>query len=140
MSYLEELLPEFRKGAKIRQNDWDEDVFIRFYKDEIYWYDDGDWKDGKIASTKDLVSLFTFHSDDWELYQEPIDWDCIIKNKCLCWFWDEDIEEPNFADRLLAVVENESGVKYKTEGKVTFAYCRPVRRDEVTFYEDKKDD
>lgn len=139
MSYLEELLPEFRKGAKIRQNDWDEDVFIRFYKDEIYWYDDGSWKDGKIASTKDLVSLFTFHSDDWEFYQEPIDWDYIIKNKCLCWFSDEDIEEPNFADRLLAVVENESGVKYKTEGKVTFAYCRPVRRDEVTFYEDKRD-
>lgn len=64
----------------------------------------------------------------------------IGENKCLCWFSDEDIEEPNFADRLLAVVENESGVKYMTEGKVTFAYCRPVRRDEVTFYEDKRDD
>lgn len=24
MSYLEELLPKFRKGAKIRQKDWDE--------------------------------------------------------------------------------------------------------------------
>ena len=83
MSYLEELLPEFRKGAKIRQSNWDKEVYIRFYKDEIYWYDDGDWKDGKIASTKDLVSLFTFHKDNWELYQELIDWDYIIKNKCL---------------------------------------------------------
>lgn len=138
MSYLEELLPEFRKGAKIRQTDWDKEVFIRFYKDEIYWYDDGSWKDGKIASTKDLVSLFTFHKDNWELYQEPIDWGYIIKNKCLCWFSDEDIEEPNFADRLLAIVENESGVKYMTKDKVTFVYCRPVRRDEVTFYEDVK--
>lgn len=29
----------------------------------------------------------------WELYREPIDWDYIIKNKCLCWFWDDDESE-----------------------------------------------
>lgn len=129
MSYLEELLPEFRKGAKIRLSFWDKDAYI-FINCGLCKDYNGD--------------LFDFNVDDffrgnWELYKEPIDYEYIIKNKCLCWFSDEDIEEPNFADRLLAVVENESGVKYKTEGKVTFAYCRPVRRDEVTFYEDKKD-
>ena len=28
MSYLEELLPEFRKGAKIRLSSWSKDKFI----------------------------------------------------------------------------------------------------------------
>lgn len=136
MSYLEELLPEFRKGAKIRQNDWDEDVFIRFYKDEIYWYDDGSWKDGKIASTKDLVSLFTFHSDDWEFYQEPIDWDYIIKNKCLCWFWDDvdSLEESSYG----YLTYHNKNILYCYNGKKWYKNCRPVRRDEVTFYEDVK--
>lgn len=84
----------------------------------------------------DDIDIEDLPRDDWEFYQEPIDWDYIIKNKCLCWFSDEGIEEPNFADRLLAIVENESGIKYMTKGKVTFVYCRPVRKDEVTFYED----
>ena len=29
MSYLEELLPEFRKGAKIRCSDWEKDKYIQ---------------------------------------------------------------------------------------------------------------
>lgn len=131
MAYLEELLPEFRKGAKIRCKSW---------KAGEYIYID---KKGSVMTEKGNVYILDyvdFDSEYWELYQEPIDWDYIIKNKCLCWFSDEDIEEPNFADRLLAVVENESGVKYMTEGKVTFVYCRPVCKDEVTFYEDKDSD
>lgn len=132
MSYLEELLSDFRKGAKIRCDYWDEGKYIQL-KEDGYVYDD---KDDRME-----LSSLTIFGKSWELYKEPeLDWDYIIKNKCLCWFWDEDIENPNFADRLLAVVENESGVKYMTEGKVTFAYCRPVRRDEVTFYENKNDE
>lgn len=37
MSYLEELLPEFRKGAKIRQTNWserDKTHWIVYYKGE----------------------------------------------------------------------------------------------------------
>lgn len=130
MAHLEELLPNFKKGAKIRKKYWEKNQYLYF-------------KDDNIMTNNDVcVSLNGLDfAADWEFYNEPaIDWNYIVKNKCLCWFSDEDIEEPNFADRLLAVVENESGVKYMTEGKVTFVYCRPVRRDEVTFYEDKKDD
>lgn len=127
MAYLEELLPAFRKGAKIR--------LIGSRDDEYYYIKHNVIYNQNGTPIKDF-SLSIVMADIWELYQEPIDWDYIIKNKCLCWFSDEDIEEPNFADRLLAVVKNESGVKYMTEGKVTFVYCRPVRRDEVTFYED----
>ena len=131
MSYLEELLPEFRNGAKIR--------LIGSRDNEYYYIKHNVIYNQNGTPIKDF-SLSIILADVWEFYQEPIDWNYIVKNKCLCWFSDEDIEEPNFADRLLAVVENESGVKYMTEGKVTFAYCRPVRKDEVSFYEDKRDD
>lgn len=130
MAYLEELLPAFRNGAKIKRECWSLIKFVHI-------------KNGKIVDDDGTHIDFSdeaFISNDWEFYNEPaIDWDYIIKNKCLCWFSDEDIEEPNFADRLLAIVENESGVKYMTKGKVTFVYCRPVCKDEVTFYEDKRD-
>lgn len=131
MSYLEKLLPEFRNGAKIR--------LIGSRDNEYYYIKHNVIYNQNGTPIKDF-SLSIILADVWEFYQEPIDWNYIVKNKCLCWFSDEDIEEPNFADRLLAVVENESGVKYMTEGKVTFAYCRPVCKDEVTFYEDNGDD
>lgn len=131
MAYLEELLPAFRKGVKIR--------LIGSRDNEYYYIKHNVIYNQNGTPIKDF-SLSIILADVWEFYQEPIDWNYIVKNKCLCWFSDEDIEEPNFADKLLAVVENESGVKYMTEGKVTFVYCRPVRRDEVTFYEDNKDE
>lgn len=140
MSYLEELLPEFRKGAKIRQNDWDKDVFIYFYNDQIYWKDSGHWKDGKIASTKDLVSIFTLHDNNWELYQEPIDFDYIIKNKCLCYFWDEWFGAACIG--ILGRIYEELDLKYvlrdENGNQIQYRNCRPVRRDEITFYEDRK--
>lgn len=34
MAYLEELLPEFRKGAKIRLNSWPEDKYIYQFEEE----------------------------------------------------------------------------------------------------------
>ena len=81
MSYLEELLPDFRKGAKIRFKNWKKDEYICI-------------KDGKVVNEKgSYLNSFYYgylKSDEWELYQEPMDGDYIIENKCLCWFWDED--------------------------------------------------
>lgn len=142
MAYLEKLLPEFRKGAKIRKKEWDKEVFIRFHEGEIYWYDDGAWKDGKIASTKDLVYLFTIHDNDWELYQEPIDWQYIIDHKCLCYFWDdgEDYLRIGLLTELSKSLSDGWNFDYLMNGRVWYEHCRPVRRDEVNFYGDKKDD
>lgn len=82
-----------------------------------------------------------FEDDNWELYQEPIDWDYIIKNKCLCWFW--YLEEEKKVAGLLADYDSWESQFGRYKGKnvaVTyFDHCRPVRRDEVNFYEDKKD-
>lgn len=63
MAYLEELLPEFRKGAKIRLNSWPEDKYI--YQ-----------KDGEIKENRGGCFYFGYNymnCDGWELYQEPID-------------------------------------------------------------------
>lgn len=131
MSYLEELLPEFRKGAKIRCKDWYEGAYICCKCEDIWNQDD------------ELVSLSfnEIRSDKWELYQEPIDWDYIIKNKCLCLFWDD--EEIYIIGTLVKISEPKyqlEDYKYKSNIGKYFKHCRPVRRDEVTFYEDREDD
>ena len=82
-------------------------------------------------------------AEDWEIYQEPTpDWDYIIKNKCLCWFW--DLEDYKDLGILIEVNENNKLCRYdcrKSNGDFyRYANCRPVRKDEITFYEDKKDD
>lgn len=133
MAYLEKLLPEFRKGAKIRSSMWSKKAFIHL-------------KDGKILDESGLpytILAIAFHINDWELYQEPIDWDYIIKNKCLCWFWDhsEERKKTGLLARLISQDEYrfEKG-GYNGEPSIPYMNCRPVRRDEVTFYEDNKDE
>lgn len=133
MSYLEELLPEFRKGAKIRKSDWAKDEYIQLS------YEDNNIID--CLYNKYEFWIDDFEDDNWELYQEPIDWDYIIKNKCLCWFW--YLEEEKKVAGLLADYDSWESQFGRYKGKnvaVTyFDHCRPVRRDEVNFYEDKKD-
>lgn len=120
MSYLEELLPAFRNGAKIRSSMWSKKAYIHL-------------KDGKILDESGLpytIPAIAFHINDWELYQEPIDWNHIIINKCLCWFWES--EGSKTINELQYAGENEF---YDDCGR-TWRYCRPVRKDEVSFYED----
>lgn len=126
MSYLEELLPEFRKGAKIRRKYWGDYDFVEI----------SDFEKGLIFTNKEL------EASDWEFYQEPIDWNYIIENRCLCWFWDDDL---NWAIcGILGKIEK--GAEYEfimfddAGNRSSYKNCRPVRRDEVNFYEDKKDD
>lgn len=121
MAYLEELLPEFRKGAKIRCSDWEKDKYIQK-------------KGGLVATDNDFLcslSVSDIFSNRWELYQEPIDWQYIIDNKCLCLFWDDD-ESKKFAG-FLAVIEEDEYMPFLLYGGKYFKHCRPVRRDEVTF-------
>lgn len=126
MSYLEELLPEFRKGAKIRSSMWSKKAFIHL-------------KDGKILDETGLpytIPAIVFHINDWEFYQEPIDWNYIIKNKCLCWFWDNDDKYKSI--EKLAGINNDEVYPFENTRGGVYRHCRPVRRDEITFYEDAK--
>ena len=127
MAYLEKLLPEFRKGAKIKRECWSLIKFVHI-------------KNGKILDEHGNHIDFSddaFISNDWELYQEPIDWDYIIKNKCLCWFWDDvdSLEESSYG----YLTYHNKNILYCYNGKKWYKNCRPVRKDEVTFYEDKRD-
>lgn len=128
MAYLEELLPEFRKGAKIRCSDWEKDKYIQK-------------KGGLVATDNDFLcslSVSDIFSNRWELYQEPIDWQYIIDHKCLCWFYDAD--ESNKRAGILKTISENINVLYWNNYDQQWFNCRPVRRDEVTFYEDKKDE
>ena len=133
MAYLEELLPEFRKGAKIRCNDWEKDLYIYMKNNLVYSSDMSKHLDYDILS------------DKWEPYQEPIDWQYIIDHKCLCEFWDD--EEYSIVGCLIKIHEKIDGMnglhdyyKFMEENGRSWTNCRPVRKDEVTFYEDKKDE
>lgn len=128
MAYLEELLPEFRKGAKITNRSRDKSFFVQMRKDN-----------GIVNSYGEHYSFdfSDFISDGWELYQEPINWDYIIKNKCLCWFWDDDESEKTVS--ILINAEKDEYTPFLLYDECYFEHCRPVRRDEVNFYEDRKD-
>lgn len=134
MSHLEEVLSEFRKGAKIRATHWDKNSYIEIKNGEIV-----DCKGNDVGH----LAFYKVMDNDWEFYREPEpDWDYIIKNKCLCWFWCEGEEERRIAG-LLSYYDSYENQFARYKGKdvaVTyFDHCRPVRRDEVTFYEDRKD-
>lgn len=127
MSYLEELLPEFRKGAKIRRKNWPENLCISLR-----------------GSCGINIAFYDVNADDWEKVPDnPIDWDYIIKNKCLCWFWDhsEERKRTGLLARLISQDEYrfEKG-GYNGEPSISYMNCRPVRKDEVNFYEDKNNE
>lgn len=133
MSYLEELLPEFRNGAKIRLIG-SRDGEYYYIKHNVIYNQNG-------TPVKDF-SLSVILSDVWELYQEPIDWQYIIDHRCLCWFWDDKF---NWAMcGTLGKIEKwtEYGFTMFDEAgnRNSYKHCRPVRRDEVTFYEEKEED
>lgn len=123
MSYLEELLPEFRKGAKIRRKEWPENLCI------------------SLRNSCGLnIPYQDVEANDWDFVKDPEpDWDYIIKNKCLCWFWDE--HENCKVKGTLADIEEDNGYPFRIDlYNSHYRHCRPVRRYEVTFYEDSKND
>ena len=126
MSYLEELLPEFRNGAKIR--------LIGSRDNEYYYIKHNVIYNQNGTPIKDF-SLSIILADVWEFCQESIDWDYIIKNRCLCWFWDDENDE-NFIARLEAFNMDDDNMRFKSKNGAAWRNCRPVHKDEVTFYED----
>ena len=131
---FEEVLPALRDGKKIRRKAWYEKYFI--YCEGLSVYKE----DGVNYCFMGCDQLLC---DDWEVFEEPEpDWEYIIKNKCLCWFWDS-----NFNWAMCGTLgQIEKGVEYEftmfdeAGNRSAFKHCRPVRKEEVTFYEDKEDE
>ena len=119
MARIEELLPEFRKGARIRLSHWDEEIYI--FQD----------KKGFIVDNQGTARLFysdELLSDKWELYKDPIDWDAVIRNKCLCWFWNNTGKT-----KYLNYLQAKEEYAFRDEQGACWENCRPALRDEVTF-------
>lgn len=129
MSYLEELLPEFRKGAKIRRRIWDnKELFVKINEAGEPVLNNGN----KFEFCRNIIC------SDWEFYQEPIDWNYIIKNKCLCWFWGDNVNYKRIYK--LAGINKKATCPFENTMGEVYRHCQPVRKDEVTFYEDRKDE
>lgn len=133
MSYLEELLPEFRKGAKIRCKGWSKEKYIHFPEPET----------GEILDEQGKIVEIPFHyttENFWEFYKEPEpDWQYIVDHECLCYFWN-NLQGHLFMGKLEKFFIGEITSGFIDHKMTSWNYCRPVRRDEVTFYEDKKDE
>lgn len=126
---FEEVLPALRDGKKVRRASWEN-------KDFTLSFDD---LDNSYPHSLYFNDIF---ADDWEIVEEhEPDWEYIIENKCLCWFWDNDSREVlSCSFRYLKSVDSRKTFPYKDEFGYTWKHCRPVRRDEVTFYEEKEDE
>lgn len=132
MSYLEELLPELRKGTKIRRRCWKDSWYIYYDNEKNGIFD----QDGKC----DVLCSWFIMDCEWEFYTEPkeeYDWQYIIDHKCLCWFWNGDDRNKGIIDYLVAI-SHESYDLYENTAGCRWSHCRPVRKDEITFYEDQK--
>lgn len=76
--------------------------------------------------------------------KEAIDWQYIIDHKCLCLFWDYNESKKHIG--ILKSINKYETYKFSIVtpdnyvSDISFVNCRPVRRDEVAFYEDKKDE
>lgn len=126
---FEEVLPALRDGKEIRRASWEN-------KDCVIIID---YLKNSYPHSLYLIDIF---ADDWEVFEEPEpDWEYIIKHKCLCWFWDS-----NFNWAMCGTLgQIEKGVEYEftmfdeAGNRSAFKHCRPVRKEEVTFYEDRNE-
>lgn len=126
MARLEEVLSEFRKGAKIRATHWDKNSYIEIKNGEIV--------DCKGTDVGDLP-FYKVMDNDWEFYREPEpDWQYIVNNKYLCWFWN-NTGKTKYLNYLQAKEEH----TFRDELGSCWDNCRPVRKNEINFYEDRKD-
>lgn len=82
-------------------------------------------KTGKEQCTEQKIAFFI---NDWEVYQKPIDWGYIIENRIPCWFWNIERKVSG-----ILVDYNEDDM-YLRDGDSYYQNCRPVHKDEVTFY------
>ena len=122
---FEDALAALKNGKKIKRKPWKSDQYI-------------------CLENGDNLPIYYVLEDDWEIVEgseSTYDWDYIIKNKCLCWFWDR--EDVTLIKYLTSYGKDERYpfVGYsKGDGHCPYKHCRPVRKEEVTFYEDKEDE
>ena len=119
MAYLEKLLPKFRKGTRIRRLDWSPESYIEYKKNKI-WTRLGN---PYLLTNQDIAS------DRWELYVEKINWNKVIEDGCLCWFW--DTEDHKYISKLYSISDNHM---FMDINRLTARYCEPVTSADIILY------
>ena len=62
----------------------------------------------------------------------------IIYMKSNSWFWDDNVNHKRIYK--LAGINKKAAYPFENTTGGVSRHCQPVRKDEVTFYEDKRDD
>lgn len=125
MAYLEEVLSAFRTGTLIRKATWKPEQYIYLDKHNGFTY-------------LNTGELFCFNSEhfldkDWEPYTQTDDYEIIIKNKCPCWFWDNDFKGRALG-LLVKIDQDNTKFPYGRDHNDWWQHCCPVNQDELTFF------
>lgn len=123
MSTLLELKKEFEAGKKLRRKDWDE------IPDQEYIINLNNVVCNQDGKTYTLTTI-ELYADDWEVV--PEDYTKYIG--CLCWFGDIEDYLP-IIGVLTKISYNKDG-KFIKENSCCWKYCRPVKPEEVKFYQE----
>lgn len=135
---FEEVLPALREGSSIRHVSWPKEYSV--YMKDGCLHD----QQCRLFDMMNSGMINWLSTDGWKIVakhkvEEPEpDWEYIIQNKCLCWFWDYDKYEGHL--RVLAKKDSRGAFQFTDAIGTVWEHCRPVRKDEVTFYEDKEDE
>lgn len=114
------------------------------FNGDVYWYSSeikpifGYWV---IGADKDYGYLGEMQIEEFE----GKDWyECILERTrqneyigFLCYFWDCEDSEIYTISILKRIVEGDE-YKYMTVSDEQYRYCRPVKKSEVKFFEDKE--
>lgn len=128
---FEEIIPALREGCSIRHVSWPKEYSV--YMKDGCLHD----QQCRLFDMMNSGMINWLSTDGWKIFEKPkIDWSYIIENKCLCLFWDSDSEKKF---RYLKRVDSRKTYPYKDEFGYAWKNCRPVHRDEINFYEDRKE-
>ena len=132
MANLEEILPHFREGMKIRRSDWGKFCYIEYKNGEILTAMGNPYRFNKVD----------IESENWSEYilpeQEEYNWEDVIEGNYLCWFWDTCGDDYRKIASTLVSVDQHAQCKFMSNIGTPWKYCRPVSKDEIRLMRKKK--
>lgn len=116
------------QGKKYRKSDWDKSCYIYFDSDlcKFRYYD------GTIFT---MTNYSIMKSNNWEEYKEFINYEKCIG--CLCKFWNVPLDSHTDYGILKRIDKYEEYCFVKENGNRS-RFCKPVKPEEIKFYNGEK--